>query len=102
MYAGDAFTVFVSILLRVHLNLYYNYFLSFPMSLRHERFVIRKIQIFVQDICHMFWTTNINYFFVLFDKFKDLNRSVCYDISKNKPLKGPYTCPKTIVEFFLL
>ena len=95
LYAGDVFVLFVSILLRVHLNLFNNYFLNFPMALDHQKYMVRKIQAFVEDIVHMFWTTNINYFFVVFDKFKDLNRSVCFDIDQNKLLKGPYTYPES-------
>ena len=97
---SDVFKPFVSILLRVNLNLYYNYFLSFQMSLENERITIRRIQMFVLDICHAFWTCNINYFFAIFDKFKSLNRSVCYDVYQDKPLKGPYDHKKPVAARF--
>ena len=53
---SDVFIIFVSILLRVNINLYYNYFLSFRMSLENERITIRVTQMFVLDICHAFYS----------------------------------------------
>ena len=99
-YGGDVFVLFVSILIRVHLNVYYNYFLSIPLSLQDERYFVKKIQILVRELCDKVWTANSNYFFVIFDKFKNLNRSVCYDVDPDKPLKGPYTYPRKDREYY--
>ena len=93
---------FVSVLLRVILNSRYDYFLNFPLKLADETFMIRKIGKFAQDICYVFWHTNINYFFEVFDKFNDLNRSICYEVNKHKPEKGPYTYPKATLEIFFM
>ena len=43
---------------------------------------------------------NINYFCVIFDKFKTLNRCVCYDVYQDKPLKGPYDPQKPVIAKF--
>ena len=99
-YAGDVFVLFVSVLIRVHLNVYYNYFLSIPLCLQDERYFVRKIQLLVRELCNVIWTANSNYFFVIFDKFKDLNRSVCYDVDPDKPSKGPYTYPRKDREYY--
>ena len=88
-YAADVFILFVSVLIRVHLNVYYNYFLSIPLSLQDKRYFVRKIQLLVRELCDVIWTADSNYFFVIFDKFKDLNRSVCFDVDPDKPSKGP-------------
>ena len=93
-YGGDVFILFVSVSLRVHLNVYYNCFLNFPLTLQDERYFIKKIQLFARDLCDIIWIANSNYCFKIFDKFKYINRSVCYNVDPEKPIKGPY-CSKS-------
>ena len=101
-YSQDIYMCFVSVLLRVIFNSCYDYFLNFPLKLADETFMIRKIGKFAQNICYVFWHTNINYFFEVFDKFNDLNRSICYEVNKHKQEKGPYTYPKATLEIFFM
>ena len=74
--------------------------MSIPLSLQDEKYFVRKIQLFVRDLCDVIWTANSNFFFVIFDKFKDLNRSACHDVDPDKPSKGPYTCPRKDREYY--
>ena len=48
----------------------------------------------------MFWNTNVNYFFVIFDKFRDLNRCKCFEVDIGKPLKGPYTSLSKVRQYY--
>ena len=75
-YEADVYVLFVSTFIRINLNVCYDFFLKLPLTLNDEKL-------------------NVNHFFVVFDKFSDLNRSVCYDVSFDKPLKGPY---KSLIE----
>ena len=73
------------------MNVFYNFFLKIPLCLQDEKYFISRIQVLVCDISNVVWETNVNYFFVIFDKFFELNHCVCYDVDIDKPLKGPYT-----------
>ena len=90
-YAADVYVLFVSIFIRVNLNVFYDFFLKIPLCLQDERYFVRKIQFLVRDLSNMIWETNVNYFFVIFDKFFKLNHCACYDVDIDKPLNGPYT-----------
>ena len=89
-YAADAYILFVSTFIRVNLNSYYNFFLNLPLTINDEKYIVGKIQRFVRDLSNQIWELNVNYFFVVFDKFSELNCSMCYDVKFDKPLKGPY------------
>ena len=89
-YAADAYILFVSTFIRVNLNSYYNFFLKLPLTINDEKYIVEKIQRFVRDLSNEIWELNVNHFFVVFDRFSELNRSMCYDVKFDKPLKGPY------------
>ena len=89
-FAADIFVVFVSTFIRINLNLYYDFFLKKPLSLSTEKYFIRKIQFFIRDLSNVIWELNVNYFFEIFDKFSQVNRSICYSVPSFKPIKGPY------------
>ena len=89
-YGADVYILFVSTFIRINLNVYYDFFLKIPLSLDDEKYFVRKIQFLVRDLCCVIWELNVNYFFVIFDKFFELNNSPCYDADVDKPLKGPY------------
>ena len=89
-YAADVYMLFVSTFIRINLNACYDFFLKLPLSLNDEKYFISKIQRFVHDLSNVIWELNVNHFFVVFDKFSKLNRSICYDLDVEKPLKGPY------------
>ena len=57
------------------------------------------IELLVRNLCDIIWTANSNYFFVIYDKFKDLNRSVCFEVDPDKPTKGPYIYPSNDREY---
>ena len=78
-YAADVYVLFVSIFIRVNLNVCYDYFLSFPLTIDNEKYIIRKIQYYVRDLASEIWELNVNHFFLVFCKFSELNRSVCFD-----------------------
>ena len=89
-FAADIFVVFVSTFIRINLNLYYDFFLKKPLSLSTEKYFISKIQFFIRDLSNVIWELNVNYFFEIFDKFSQVNRSICYSVPSFKPMKGPY------------
>ena len=89
-FAADIFVVFVSTFIRINLNLYYDFFLKKPLSLSTEKYFISKIQFFIRDLSNVIWELNVNYFFEIFDKFSQVNRSICYSVPSFKPIKGPY------------
>ena len=89
-YVADAYILFVSTFVRVNLNSYYNFFLNLPLTINDEKYIVGKIQRFVCNLSNVIWELNVNHFFVVFDKFSKLNRSMCYDVEFDKPLKGPY------------
>ena len=80
-FAADIYVLFVSIFIRVNLNACYNYFLSFPLTSDNEKYFIRKIQHYVRDLSNEVWELNVNQFFLVFGKFSEPNRSVCFDIA---------------------
>ena len=89
-FAADIFVVFVSTFIRINLNLYYDFILKKPLSLSTEKYFISKIQFFIRDLSNVIWELNVNYFFEIFDKFSQVNRSICYSVPSFKPIKGPY------------
>ena len=76
-FAAAIYILFVSTFIRINLNVYYDYFLKIPLKLNDEKYVIRHIQHLVRDLSNVIWTLNVNYFFVIFEKFSKLNHSVC-------------------------
>ena len=88
--AVDIYILFVPTFIRVNLHLCYDFFLKKPLSLNTEKYFISKIQFFICDLSNVIWELNVNYFFEIFDKFSQLNRSPCYCISIFKRMKGPY------------
>ena len=78
--AADIYVMFVSIFIRVNLNVCYDYFLSFPLTIDNEKYFIKKIQHYVRDLSCEIWELNVNQFFLVFAKFSELNRSPCFDI----------------------
>ena len=63
------------------MNVCYDYFLSFPLTIDNEKYCIRKIQHYVRDLSCEIWELNVNHFFVVLEKFSELNRSVCFDLA---------------------
>ena len=98
-YARDIYLNFVSVMVRVRVNLCYEFFVSSPLTLAHEKYIVEKIERFANEIIHMFWTTNTHFFFEVFDHFRDINRSICYEVNTAKPEKGPYTFPMPSIDF---
>ena len=80
-FAADIYVLFVSIFIRVNLNVCYKYFLSFPLTIDNEKYFIMKIQHYVRDLSNEIWELNVNQFFLVFAKFSELNRSLCFDIA---------------------
>ena len=89
-YASDIYISFVSVFIRINLNLCYDFFLKKPLSISNEKYFIKRIQEFVRDLSNEIWYLNVNYFFVIFDEFVNLNRSICYFVTDIKPAKGLY------------
>ena len=77
--AADIYVLFVSTFIRINLNVYYDYFLKIPLNLNDEKYIISRIQLLVRDLSNVIWELNVNYFFVIFEKFTKLNHSVCYN-----------------------
>ena len=80
-FAADIYVMFLSIFIRVNLNVCYEYFLSFPLTIDNKKYFIRKIQHYVRDLSCEIWGLNVNHFFVVFAKFSELNRSICFDLA---------------------
>ena len=78
-YAADVYVLFVSTFIRGYLDVCYDYFLSFPLTIDNEKYFIRKIQHYVRDLASEIWELNVNHFFLVFCKFSELNRAVCFD-----------------------
>ena len=49
-YAADVYVLFVSIFIRVNLNVLYDFFLKIPLCLQNERYLVRKILFLVRDL----------------------------------------------------
>ena len=94
-YAADVYVLLVSIFIRVNLNVFYKYFLSFPLTIDNEKYFIRKIQHYVRDLASEIWELNVNHFFLVFCKFSELNRSVCFDIDDLVDFCRPLPIRKT-------
>ena len=99
-YAANVYILFVSTFIRINLNVCYDFFLELPLSLDDEKYFISKIQRFVRDLSNVIWELNVNHFFVVFDKFSELNRLVCYDVDVDKPLKGSYEPLKKTKQYY--
>ena len=92
-YVDEMFTTFSSIFIRMYLNFstlvfeqsFYNLRKADQYKIRH---IIASEGIF---LIGRFWhETNVNYFFELFDKFVQFNKSNCFRNSLNKPEFGLY------------
>ena len=94
-FAADIYVLFVSIFIRVNLNVCYDYFLSFPLTIDNEKYFIKKIQHYVRDLSCEIWELNVNHFFVVFDTFSELNRSVCFDLADTVDLYRSLPITKT-------
>ena len=77
---SDLFVTFVSIFIRVNLNLCYNFFLKKQMPIMTEKYYVRRVEEFVRDLACEIWYLNVNYFYVIFQNFEILNRSICFYI----------------------
>ena len=75
---SDIYVMFVSIFIRVNLNLCYNFFLKSQLAITTERFFVRTIEEFVRDLACEIWHLNVNYFYVIFKNFESLNHSICF------------------------
>ena len=75
---SDIFVMFVSIFIRVNLNLCYNFFLKNQLPITTEKYFVRKIEEFVRDLACEIWHLNVNYFYLIFQNFEILNRSICF------------------------
>ena len=78
---SDLYVMFVSIFIRINLNLCYNFFLNKKKPIMTEIYYIRKIEEFVRDLASQIWYLNVNYFYIIFQKFESLNRSICFYIT---------------------
>ena len=78
---SDIFILFVSIFIRVNLNLCYNFFLKNQLPITTEKYFVRTIENFVRDLACEIWYLNVNYFYVIFQNFEILNCSTCFYIS---------------------
>ena len=72
------FVMFVSIFIRVNLNLCYNLFLKNQLPITTEKYFVRRIEEFVRDLACEIWHLNVNYFYLIFQNFEILNRSICF------------------------
>ena len=77
---SDLFVLFVSIFIRVDLNLCLNFFLKKQMPIMTEKYYVRRIEEFVRDLACEIWYLNVNYFYIIFQNFEVLNRSICFYI----------------------
>ena len=84
----DILLSFLSVLVRVNLNNYKEFFFKFKMNIQKERACIRLIFHYVRHIVNDFFSTNINCFFDIFNYFNKINRSVCY--SANPLVENSY------------
>ena len=89
-YSDELFSAFCSHLVRLFLNTLTLVFKRFSLSNSCQKEFIREliaesIHFFINFI-HQF---NTEYFYELFDKFKDVNKSVCYSVTKESEF-GPY------------
>ena len=75
---SDIFVMFVSIFIRVNLNLCYNFFLKNQLPIITEKYFVRTIEEFVRDLACEIWHLNVNYFYVIFENFENLNHSICF------------------------
>ena len=80
---ADIFVCFVSTFARVNLNNCYDFFLSGSLTLSDEKYFVSQISNFVREFSFEIWKLNVNYFFIIFDEFNKLNRSLCYEIKPN-------------------
>ena len=89
-YSDELFCTFSSHLLRLFINVIYSVMQRFSLSSScQEEFVkelIAESAHFFSNFIHQF---NTEYFYEFFDKFKDLNESVCYSVAKEQKF-GPY------------
>ena len=77
----DIMLSFLSVLVRVNLNNYKEFFFKFKMNIQKERACVRLIFHYVRDIVNDFFLTNINCFFEIFNYFNKINRSICYSVN---------------------
>ena len=80
---SDIFMLFVSIFMRISLNLCCNFFFKKQVPILTERYYVRTIENFVRDLGCEIWYLNVNYFFSIFENFEALNRSTCFYIPMN-------------------
>ena len=89
-FSDELFSTFCSHLVRLFLNTLFLAFQRFSLSdscqEEFTREIIAESIHFFTNFIHQF---NTEYFYELFDKFKDVNKSVCYSVTKESEF-GPY------------
>ena len=88
---------FLSILARIHFNLIYSYYDDLEMSANDEKLCAPLIGKYVQKILNATYSCNMNYFFVIFEKFQSINHSACHDIAPGAEITyAPLEIPRKI------
>ena len=89
-YSDELFSTFCSHLVRLFLNTFFLICQRFSLSDSCQEEFIREVIAesihFFTNFIHQF---NTEYFYEFFDKFEDLNKSVCYSVVKEERF-GPY------------
>ena len=85
-HAADIALAFLSILGRIHFNCLYSYFDKIDMCINDEKYISFLMTKYVHNIMNAFYSLNINYFYIVFGKFRSLNHSACHDIAPNAKL----------------
>ena len=86
---------FVSVMLRLMVNYYTEFFSKMKLSLRDEECIMKKIYMAANSLFESFFKeTNCLFFHEMFDCFEEGNNSYCYE----KPQFGPYHPPLAILE----
>ena len=72
---------FVSIMLRLMINYYTEFFSKWKLTLSYEEAVIKEIYIAANELFQTFFKeANCLFFYGMFDCFEEVNRSNCYEI----------------------
>ena len=89
-YCDELFSLFCSNIIRLFLNILFLMVERLNLSDSDKKefveIIIKEAIHFFSNFIHQF---NTEYFYEFFDKFKDLNKSVCYSITKEQKF-GPY------------
>ena len=89
-YCDELLSAFCSHLIRLFLNTLYfvvkKYFLSESCKQQLLEVFVREAIHFFSNFIHQF---NVQYFYEFFDKFEDLNKTLCFSVKKEQEF-GPY------------